>query len=162
MRITIITDGACSGNPGPGGWAAIVKGNDTEGVVYGNALDTTNNRMELMAVLSALKALTKPCDVTVISDSAYIVNQINGGFLDQWAENDWRNSANRPVKNSDLWQAISEELKRHNVSFQKVKGHAGDPDNERADQAACKLRDLAKAGNLVPFQKRLISKQQRI
>lgn len=161
MNIVIYTDGACSGNPGPGGWAAILKcegqlkGKDAELVVGGNAKQTTNNRMELQAVLYALQSLQRPCNVTIFCDSAYVVNQAMGGWVQHWGENGWLTASNKPVKNQDLWQLLASEMKKHeSVTFKKVQGHAGNEDNERADKEACRFRDMAKADNLVSFQKR--------
>jgi len=148
-HVMIITDGACSGNPGPGGWAAILQYKNVEMVIGGNAVDTTNNRMELQAVLSGLQSLKCPCEVSVITDSAYIANTGNGGWIRKWEENDWKKASNKPVKNVDLWTEIAKLMKTHQVKFQKVQGHAGNYLNERADAAAVQMRDQAKAGKIV-------------
>jgi len=160
-EVRIITDGACSGNPGPGGWACILQCRNGELIVSGNSRETTNNRMELQAVLIGLQSLQRPCAVTIESDSAYIVNQANGGYIRKWGENGWRNASNQPVKNRDLWEMIAKEMKKHNVTFKKVKGHAGHIDNERADKEACVLRDMAKAGNFVSFRKTLTKRDAK-
>lgn len=143
-EVIIATDGACSGNPGPGGWAAVLQCEDKERIIAGHNTMTTNNAMELTAVVNALTALKWPCNVTIYTDSAYIVNQINGGYLTKWSQNDWRTMDNKPVQNLDLWKEILRLTNVHNVTFEKVKGHAGHPLNERADKQACCERDLAK------------------
>lgn len=143
-HVTIATDGACSGNPGPGGWAAVLQCEGREMMISGNAQKTTNNRMELRAVVRGLKALRFPCEVEVLTDSAYIVDQINGGYLDKWAANNWIKADKKPVQNVDLWIALRNQLDIHQVTFTKVKGHAGHPLNERCDEEACSQRDLAK------------------
>lgn len=142
--VTIVTDGACSGNPGPGGWCALMLCEGKERVLHGHKTQTTNNEMELTAVVQGLHALRYPCTVKVLTDSAYIVNQINGGYLEKWAGNGWRTSTNQPVQNLHLWQDLRALLDVHTVTFVKVKGHSGDPLNERADHEACCERDLAK------------------
>jgi len=143
-NVIIATDGACSGNPGPGGWAALLKSGNSEMMLSGNAASTTNNRMELRAVVRGLKALHWPCTVEILTDSAYIVDQINGGYLDQWAANDWKKTDGKPVQNRDLWIALKNQLGIHTVTFTKVKGHSGNALNERVDKEAVSQRDLAK------------------
>ena len=148
-HVIIITDGACSGNPGPGGWAAILQYQNRELVIGGNAADTTNNRMELQAVIAGLEALRFPCEVSVITDSAYVANTGNGGWIHKWQKAGWKTASNKPVKNIDLWQRVAELASIHNVRFQKVQGHAGHYLNERADVEAVRLRDQAKSGKIV-------------
>lgn len=160
FNVKIVTDGACSGNPGSGGWAAILQCNGREMLVSGNAEFTTNNRMELQAVLEGLRALHCPCNVVVATDSAYIANQANGGWVRRWGEAGWKTASNKPVKNRDLWEAIAKEMKRHSVTFEKVRGHAGNLDNERADKEACKLRDEAKRGSFTPIRKVYMTNMQ--
>jgi len=133
--VVIYTDGACSGNPGPGGWGAILSFAGKEKELKGGELHTTNNRMELMAAISALEALTKPCDVDLHTDSQYVRNGITS-WINGWKKNGWKTADKKPVKNVDLWQKLEAALKQHNVRWHWVKGHAGHPMNERADQLA--------------------------
>ena len=134
-KVTIFTDGACSGNPGPGGWGAILHFNGTEKELSGGERDTTNNRMEMMAAIEALKALKKPCKVTVVSDSKYLKDGITT-WIHNWKKNGWRTAAKKPVKNADLWKQLEVAIQRHQVEWHWVKGHAGNPENERADELA--------------------------
>jgi ribonuclease HI len=133
--VVIYTDGACSGNPGPGGWGAILSFAGKEKELKGGELHTTNNRMELMAAISALEALTKPCEVDLHTDSQYVRNGISS-WINNWKKNGWKTADKKPVKNVDLWQKLDAALKQHNVRWHWVKGHAGHPMNERADQLA--------------------------
>jgi ribonuclease HI len=133
--VVIYTDGACSGNPGPGGWGAILSFGGKEKELKGGELHTTNNRMELMAAISALDALTKPCEVDLHTDSKYVRDGISS-WIKKWKENGWRTADKKPVKNVDLWQQLDLALARHTVRWHWVKGHAGHPMNERADQLA--------------------------
>ena len=135
-EVTIYTDGACSGNPGPGGWAAILMAGGAKKELSGGEANTTNNRMELMGVISGLKALTRPCNVEVHSDSAYVVNAFSQNWIGKWASNGWKNSAKADVANSDLWKELLELTKIHNVTFIKVKGHADNEFNNRCDELA--------------------------
>ena len=137
-KVTIYTDGACSGNPGPGGWAAILISGSHEKEISGFSERTTNNRMELTAVIEALKALKKPCEVTVNSDSAYLINCFQQGWLEQWKRNGWRKGKhkNEPVLNLDLWQELDRLMQPHHIHWQKVPGHAGVHYNERVDLLA--------------------------
>jgi ribonuclease HI len=135
-EVTIYTDGACKGNHGPGGWAAILECRGVEKVLSGGDPACTYNKMELTAVVTALEALTKPCIVTVYSDSKYIVDAINRRWLFNWPKRGWRNSLNEPTPNRELWERMLEQLKRHRVTFHWVKGHAGNPKNGRCDQIA--------------------------
>jgi ribonuclease HI len=138
--VVIYTDGACSGNPGPGGWGAILSFAGKEKELKGGELHTTNNRMELMAAISALEALTKPCDVDLHTDSQYVRNGISS-WINSWKKNGWKTADKKPVKNIDLWQRLDAALKQHTVRWHWVKGHAGHPMNERADQLACAAID---------------------
>ncbi|MDQ7040346.1 MAG: ribonuclease HI [Rhodothermus sp.] len=135
-HVVIYTDGACSGNPGPGGWAALLRYNHHEKVLTGTAAHTTNNRMELTAVIEALRALKEPCQVDLYTDSNYIVRAFQKGWLERWQRNGWRTSRKQPVENQDLWRQLLELTRRHDVRFRKVKGHANDPLNNRVDQLA--------------------------
>ena len=134
-KIELYTDGACRGNPGPGGWAAILRYSDKEKILYGAEPDTTNNRMELTAVIQGLSALKYKCDVVVTTDSQYVANGITK-WVDGWRRKNWRTASNKPVKNIDLWQALDTQVQRHQVVWEWVKGHAGHPENELADQYA--------------------------
>ena len=134
-RVTIYTDGACSGNPGPGGWGVILRFGEHEKELSGGAADTTNNRMELTAAIEALKTLKRPCAVDLYTDSTYVRSGITE-WLDGWKRKNWRTAAKKPVKNADLWQALDEARLRHDVTWHWVKGHAGHPENERADELA--------------------------
>ena len=133
--IDIYTDGACSGNPGPGGWGAIMRYNATEKELNGGAADTTNNRMELTAAIEALEALKQPCAVRLYTDSVYLRDGITK-WIKRWKQNGWKTSAKKPVKNADLWQRLEAALGAHEISWNWVKGHAGHPENERADELA--------------------------
>lgn len=134
--VVLYTDGACSGNPGPGGYCAILKYGAHEKVISGNNHSTTNNQMELSAVIYGLKALNRPCDVKVVSDSKYVCDAINQGWLENWHKKGWKKSDGKPVLNPVLWQELYSLLKIHNVSFQWIKGHAGHPYNEKCDAIA--------------------------
>lgn len=135
-EVIIYTDGACSGNPGPGGWAAVLSASGVSKEISGGEALTTNNRMELTAVIKALEALKRPCDVKVYSDSAYIVNAFGQDWISGWIRNGWRNSAKAEVANKDLWQRLVELTKIHQVEFIKVKGHADNELNNRCDKLA--------------------------
>jgi ribonuclease HI len=138
--VTIYTDGACSGNPGPGGWGAVLIYGDHEKELSGHEAETTNNRMEMQAVIEALNALSTPCQIALYTDSTYVMKGITE-WMEGWKRNGWRTAAKKPVKNQDLWQLLDNALERHQVEWNWVKGHAGDPYNERADSlavAACK------------------------
>jgi len=134
-HVTIYTDGACQGNPGPGGWAAILVHKTTEKELSGAVAETTNNRMELQGVIEGLKALKRHCDVEVYSDSQYVVRGVNE-WLKGWQRNNWRRADKKPVENQDLWQDLAEQLTRHDVTLHWVRGHNGHPMNERADLLA--------------------------
>lgn len=135
-EVTIYTDGACSGNPGPGGWGAVLMYGRHRKEMSGGESMTTNNRMELMAVIEALRALKEPCKVTVYSDSAYVVNAFKNGWVDGWLRNGWKNSKGQPVENQDLWKSLLAEMERHRVQYVKVKGHSDNEWNNRCDQLA--------------------------
>jgi len=134
-RVTIHTDGACSGNPGPGGWGAILQFGEHTRELSGGEAQTTNNRMELTAAIEALNALKRPCTVDLYTDSVYVRDGITK-WMFNWKRNNWRTSDRKPVKNAELWQALDEAQKRHKISWHWVKGHAGHPENERADELA--------------------------
>ncbi len=147
-KLFAYTDGACSGNPGPGGWGALLQAKDGKTVVKerelcGGEADTTNNRMELLAAISALEALDRPSRITVVTDSAYVKGGITA-WLHSWKRNGWKTMAKKPVKNEDLWRRLDDAAARHDVTWEWVKGHAGHPENERADA-------LARAG-MKPFK----------
>ncbi len=133
--IEIFTDGACKGNPGPGGWGALLRYGKHEKKLYGGELDTTNNRMELTAAIEALKALKRPSKVELTTDSVYVKNGINQ-WLEGWKAKGWKTAAKKPVKNQDLWQALDEQVVKHQVNWHWVKGHSGHTENEIADELA--------------------------
>ena len=135
-HIDIYTDGACSGNPGPGGWGAILRYNGVEKELSGSLAETTNNRMELTAVISALGALKEPCEVTVYTDSKYVCDAITKGWVYSWKRNGWKKADKKPALNSDLWEQMLTLLKTHKTEFVWLKGHAGHPENERCDRLA--------------------------
>lgn len=137
-KVTLYTDGACSGNPGPGGWAALLMVDKYKKELSGGEAVTTNNRMELLAVINGLKALSRPCEVDVYSDSAYVVNAFLQKWIVSWQRNGWRNSAKAEVANKDLWQELLKLTDVHKVKFIKVKGHADNEFNNRCDELAVK------------------------
>jgi ribonuclease HI len=143
--VELFTDGACKGNPGPGGWGAILRFKGQERELSGGERDTTNNRMEMMAVIEGLKALTRPCTVTIFTDSKYVLDGITK-WIFGWQRNGWKTADRKPVKNADLWQALVAASAPHKVEWKWVKGHAGHPENERADRLACDAADAARAG----------------
>ena len=134
-QVRAFTDGACSGNPGPGGWGAVLQFGDHERELHGGAADTTNNRMELTAAIEALRALRESCRVSLTTDSTYVKDGITQ-WLANWKRNGWKTAAKKPVKNQDLWQALDHESSRHEIDWCWVKGHSGHPENERADRLA--------------------------
>ncbi len=142
-HIDIYTDGACSGNPGPGGWGALMIWRDEEKELCGGETATTNNRMELMGAIQALEALKRPSKVALHTDSTYVRDGITK-WIHNWKRNGWKTAAKKPVKNAELWQRLEAALERHDVEFHWVKGHSGHPENERADE-------LARQG-MVPYQ----------
>ena len=135
-KVTIYTDGACSGNPGIGGWGAILMYNGHEKELSGYNKDTTNNRMEIFAVIQGLNALKEPCDVQVYSDSAYVCNAFSEGWIKLWESNNWKTANKTPVKNDDLWKHLLLLMSKHKVEFIKVKGHADNQFNNRCDKLA--------------------------
>lgn len=134
-KVTIYTDGACSGNPGPGGWGAVLIYGEHEKDLSGGELDTTNNRMEMLAVIEALRSLKSECDVSIYTDSTYVMKGITE-WIAGWKARGWKNAAKKPVKNKDLWLELEAEVARHKVEWNWVKGHSGDEYNERADALA--------------------------
>ncbi len=140
-KVNIYTDGACKGNPGPGGWGAWLVSGDTEKELFGGELNTTNNRMELLAVIEALSALKRPCEVVLHTDSQYLQKGISE-WIHGWKARGWKTAAKAPVKNVDLWQALDAAQARHSIEWRWVKGHAGHVGNERADQLANKGVEL--------------------
>jgi ribonuclease HI len=134
-KIQLITDGACSGNPGPGGWAAILRFSDKKKEMWGCEKHTTNNRMELTAAIEGLRALKERCDVEIVTDSEYVKNGITQ-WIHGWKRNGWKTSAKKPVQNQDLWEELDEQVARHKVQWTWTKGHADHEDNNRADELA--------------------------
>ncbi len=134
--VILYTDGACSGNPGPGGWGALLIWNKKEKVLSGGSANTTNNRMEMQAVIEGLKALNRPCRVKIHSDSALIINAFTKGWIVNWLKKEWKKSNKKPVENKDLWEQMLEAAKPHSVEWIKVKGHADDERNNRVDKIA--------------------------
>ena len=135
-KVKIYTDGACSGNPGPGGYGIILKYGDIEKEISGGEISTTNNRMELMGAILGLEALKEPCEVTLYSDSKYIIDAINNGWALRWRENGWMRTKKDKALNPDLWERLLNLLEKHKVTFEWVKGHNGHPENERCDRLA--------------------------
>ena len=135
--VEIFTDGACRGNPGPGGWGALLRYGDNEKHLYGGELDTTNNRMELMAAISALESITRPCMISLTTDSVYVKNGITE-WMKKWKRNGWKTANKKPVKNIDLWQRLDDAITSHEVEWHWVKGHSGHAENELADTLANK------------------------
>jgi len=135
-KILLYTDGACSGNPGPGGWGAVMQFGEHERELSGGEAHTTNNRMELTAVIKGLLALKEPCEVVVTSDSKYVVDSIEKGWARSWKRNGWKKADKKPALNADLWEELLRLLDIHKVEFKWIKGHAGHPENERCDELA--------------------------
>jgi ribonuclease HI len=134
-QVEIFTDGACRGNPGPGGWGALLRYNGNEKTLYGAEKETTNNRMELMAAISALESLTRSCEVALTTDSQYVRKGITE-WMEGWKKRGWKTANKKPVKNVDLWQRLEQAAQKHQVSWHWVRGHTGHPENERADELA--------------------------
>jgi len=134
-EVEIYTDGACRGNPGPGGWGVLLRYGRHEKELYGGEAETTNNRMELMAAIRALESLKRPCRVRLTTDSTYVKKGITE-WLPSWKKRGWKTAARKPVKNADLWQRLDEAVQRHQVNWHWVRGHSGHPENERADELA--------------------------
>ncbi len=143
-KVWLFTDGACKGNPGPGGWAALLRWGGHEKELWGAEPHTTNNRMELRAVIEGLKALKRPTPVRVVTDSQYVKNGMER-WIHNWKRNGWRTAGRKPVKNADLWQALDELVNRHQVEWEWVRGHAGHPENERVDALANRAIEELKA-----------------
>ena len=141
-RVEIATDGACKGNPGPGGWGALIRSGATEKELSGGENPSTNNRMELMAAIEGLNALKRPCRVTLSTDSRYVMDGLTK-WIKGWQKNGWKTAAKQPVKNAELWQALLDAAEPHRIDWVWVKGHAGHPDNERADRLASDAAVLA-------------------
>ena len=135
-HVEIFTDGACSGNPGAGGWGSILRYGKYEKEISGGSAQTTNNRMELTAVIEALKLLKEPCEATIYTDSQYVVNGITKGWAESWKRNGWRKGDKKPALNPDLWDALLTLLEQHKCTFVWLRGHAGHPENERCDKLA--------------------------
>ena len=135
-KVEIFTDGACSGNPGPGGWGSILRYKSTEKEISGGEANTTNNRMEITAVIEALALLKEPCEVTLYSDSQYVCNALTKGWAKKWQANNWMRNKTDPALNPDLWGQLLELLEKHHVTFKWVKGHNEHPENERCDRLA--------------------------
>jgi ribonuclease HI len=145
-KIDIFTDGACRGNPGPGGWGAVLRYQGHEQNLCGGEANTTNNRMELKAAIEALRALKEPCAVTLTTDSTYVKNGIND-WIAKWKKNGWRTASKKEVKNKDLWVELDEQCQKHSLDWRWVKGHSGHRENELADQLANKgIDDMERAG----------------
>lgn len=140
-EVILYTDGACSGNPGPGGYGAILIYNGVEKEISGGEANTTNNKMEMLAVIKGLEMLKEPCSVSVYSDSAYVVNSIEKGWIYSWKKNGWRKADKKEVKNIDLWERLLKQMEIHEVKFLKVKGHSTDELNNRCDRLAVKERE---------------------
>jgi ribonuclease HI len=145
--VDVWTDGACSGNPGPGGWGVVLRWRGHERELSGGEPATTNNRMELRAVIEGLRAIHRPSRVVIHTDAAYLERAFMEGWLERWQRNGWRTTGRKPVANQDLWQALAEAAAPHTVRFERVRGHAGVELNERADQLAVAARDAAGAAS---------------
>jgi len=143
--VDIFTDGACSGNPGPGGYGVVLRYGKAEKELSGGDSSTTNNRMELLGVITGLEALKEPCQVTLTTDSKYVVDSITKGWVYNWQRNNWIKSDKKPALNVDLWERLLPLLEKHKVTFNWVKGHAGHPENERCDRLAVEQRDIYSA-----------------
>ncbi len=150
MKVTMYTDGSCLGNPGPGGYGTVLLYGENRKELSQGYSDTTNNRMELLAVITGLETLTRSCDVELWTDSKYVQQAITKGWLKNWQRNGWKTAAKKPVKNQDLWRKLMPQLEQHQVEFRWVKGHSGHPENERCDELA---RTAASSSNLLPDQR---------
>ena len=148
-QVVIYTDGACKGNPGPGGWGAVLRSGKSEKELFGGELDTTNNRMELLAVIQALNSLKRPCAIHLYTDSQYVQKGISE-WIHGWKARGWKTAAKQPVKNVELWQRMDALSQLHRIEWRWVKGHAGDPGNEKADELANRGVDMARAGTGAP------------
>lgn len=141
--VEIYTDGACSGNPGPGGWGALLIFKDTRKEIFGYKLETTNNQMELQAAISALQLLKKACKITLYTDSKYVLHGITE-WIDNWKKNNWRKSDNKPVKNAELWKELHNKIEKHDIIWSWVKGHSKNEGNDIADRLAAQGREIAR------------------
>ncbi|MCK9457074.1 MAG: Ribonuclease H [bacterium ADurb.Bin157] len=139
--IQLFSDGACSGNPGPGGWGAILRYKNSEKELSGGEKETTNNRMELLGVISALETLKEPCDVEICTDSKYVVDAFEKKWLESWQVNGWKTAGKKPVKNRELWERLLKQASIHNLSWKWIRGHAGHTENERCDRIAVEARE---------------------
>lgn len=139
--IQLFSDGACSGNPGPGGWGAILRYKNSEKELSGGEKETTNNRMELLGVISALETLKEPCDVEVCTDSKYVVDAFEKKWLESWQVNGWKTAGKKPVKNRELWERLLKQASIHNLTWKWIRGHAGHTENERCDRIAVEARE---------------------
>ena len=135
-QVNVYTDGACSGNPGPGGWGAVLEYKGVRKELSGGEAQTTNNRMEMTAVIRALEALTAPCHVILCSDSKYVIDALSKGWAKKWRSNGWKRGDKKPALNPDLWEQLLNACERHTMEYQWIKGHAGHPENERCDELA--------------------------
>lgn len=149
-KVYIFTDGACLGNPGPGGWGAILRYGTAEKEIAGGEVQTTNNRMELTALLRALQSLKEGCQLVVTSDSKYVLDALQKGWAAGWQKRGWKKSDNKPALNADLWEQLLEEIQKHTVEYHWIKGHTGHPENERCDQLAVAQAQLYKNGGSAP------------
>lgn len=140
-QVELFSDGACSGNPGPGGWGAILRFKGIEKELSGGEKATTNNRMELMGVIAGLESLKEPCQVNIFTDSQYIANAFLKNWLESWQKNGWKTAAKKPVKNQELWERLLVQASRHTLAWNWIRGHAGHPENERCDKLAVIERD---------------------
>ena len=145
MTVHAFTDGACSGNPGPGGWGVVLRWNGHERELFGGEAQTTNNRMELMAVIAGLEAVKRPCRVEIYSDSQYVLKGLKE-WMDQWIKRGWRTASKQPVKNQDLWEQLDALRKKHELSFHWIRGHNEHPENERCDRMAVAAREALVLG----------------
>ena len=139
-EVEIYSDGACSGNPGPGGWGSILRFKGKERELSGGEAETTNNRMELLAVINALECLTEVCIVKITTDSKYVCDAFLKNWIDSWLKNGWKTAGKKPVKNRELWERLLVQTRKHKVSWHWIKGHAGHPENERCDKLAVEAR----------------------
>jgi ribonuclease HI len=151
-QVEIFTDGACKGNPGPGGWGVLLRYNGHEKELYGAEAETTNNRMELMAAIKALESLKRPCSVQLTTDSVYVRSGITE-WLPNWKKRGWKTAARKPVKNADLWKRLDAATQQHDISWHWVRGHSGHPENERADELANRgIEELLESGRSGPLE----------
>lgn len=143
QNVELVTDGACKGNPGPGGWAALIRKDGDEKLITGGERDTTNNRMEMMAVIEGMRFIgAEKRDILIVSDSKYVIDAFEKDWIGGWLRNNWKNASKKPVKNKDLWEELISLLKPHAITWQWVKGHAGHPENDLVDRAAQKAATL--------------------